>query len=428
MNRPLNLQTLASPQPITTSSAVSALSAPTGSNTPIIVHSHLRWDYIWQRPQQLLSRFAADHPILFVEEPMESATEPTLDLSFTREGITRVVPLLPAAGSLSTDARCAMVLPLLESALRTHPLLTRRFESPVQWFYSPMTAPRYYGKFDSVGTVYDCMEELSNFRLTPPDVAARENYLLEKADVVFTSGYELYCSKSARHGNTHFFGCGVDADHFAQAHAANTLVPGEVAGLPGAILGYFGVIDERLDYGLIAELAHRVPHASIVLVGPLGKVREADLPRASNIHWLGARSYQDLPALLKAFDICLMPFAINAATQYINPTKTLEYLAAGKPVVSTAVPDVVRQYTDIVDIADCIDSYIELVEKRLVSVDPTRIARGITRARSCSWESTVSAMRDLMINALARKRIMQYDFLPSPGLPSRRFVKAKNDD
>jgi len=428
MNRPLNLQTLASSLQISTSSAVSALSAPTGSNTPIIVHSHLRWDFLWQRPQQLLSRFAADHPILFVEEPMESAAEPTLDISFTREGITRVVPLLPAAGSLSTDARCAMVLPLLESALRTHPLLARRFESPLQWFYSPITAPRYYGKFDSVGTVYDCMDELSNFGFAPPDITARENYLLAKADVVFTGGYELYCSKSARHGNTHFFACGVDADHFAQARADHTVVPSEVAGLPGAILGYFGVIDERLDYELIAALAHRLPHASIVLVGPLSKVRQEDLPHAPNIHWLGSRRYQDLPALVKAFDICLMPFAINAATQYINPAKTLEYLAAGKPVVSTAVPDVVRQYTDIVDIADCVDSYIELVEKRLVSVDPTRIARGIARARSCSWESTVSAMRDLMIYALARKRIMQYDFLPSLGLPSRRFAEAKNDD
>lgn len=395
------------------------------SNVPIMVHSHLRWDFVWQRPQQLLSRFAADHRVLFVEDPMESASEPALDISLTPEGVVRVVPLLPKAASLSTDARCAMVLPLLESALRTHPLLAGRFESPIQWFYSPMNAPRYCDQLGSVATVYDCMDELSAFRFAPPDIAERENYLLRKADLVFTGGYELYSSKSRRHANTHFFGCGVDADHFARARAEETVIPAEVAALPSPILGYFGVIDERLDYELIAELARRCPTASIVMVGPLAKVHPEELPQASNIHWLGCRTYGELPALVKAFDICLMPFAMNAATQYINPTKTLEYLAAGKPVVSTAVPDVVRQYTDVVDIADSVKSFVSLVEKRLVNADPERIARGIARARSSSWDSTVTSMRGHLLNTLALKRGRPHKLAMSAALFGAHFTEAE---
>lgn len=399
-------------------------SASSSTNVPIIVHSHLRWDFVWQRPQQLLSRFAVEHPILFLEEAMEPAAEPMLDISLTREGIVRVVPFLPNASSLSNDARCALVLLLLESALREHPLLAGRFEFPVHWFYSPMTAPCFHGKFSSIGTVYDCMDELANFRFAPADIVERENYLLSNADVVFTGGYELYRSKSARHGNTHFFGCGVDAGHFGRARADETVIPDEVAALPHPILGFFGVIDERIDYELIAQLAHQLPTASIVMVGPLAKVRAEDLPKASNIHWLGSRSYADLPALVKAFDVCLMPFAMNAATQFINPTKTLEYLAAGKPVVSTAVPDVVRQYTDVVDVADFIESYVSLVEKRLDNENSERIAAGIALARSSTWESTVRAMRDHILTALARKRTSE-NFVPAAEKPITRFAEAE---
>ena len=377
--------------------------ASAAANAPIIVHSHLRWDFVWQRPQQLLSRFAVHHPVLFLEEPFDTSSDAELDISLTPQGVVRVVPRLPGAGSLSTEAQCAMVRPLLEEALRTHLALAGRFESPLQWFYSPMTAPCYYGHFNARGVVYDCMDELSNFRFAPPDIAEREAYLLSKADVVFTGGYELFRSKSARHGNTHFFGCGVDADHFGRARAADTVVPAEVAELPRPVLGYFGVIDERLDYELIARLARELPFASIVMVGPLAKVTREDLPTASNIHWLGPRSYADLPSLVKGFDICLMPFAMNAATQYINPTKTLEYLAAGRPVVSTAVPDVVRQFSELVDVADSIDSFVSIVRRLLSDVDPQRIAAGIDRARASSWDANVRAMRELMLDALAQK-------------------------
>ena len=394
-------------------------------SVPIIVHSHLRWDFVWQRPQQLLSRFAAQHPVLFVEEPIESASEPALEVSLTPEGVVRVVPMLPNADTLSVDAGCALVLPLLERAIHEHSLLAGRFASPVQWFYSPMTAPVYCGRFGAVVVVYDCMDELANFRFAPDDIAQREGYLLSKADVVFTGGYELYRSKSARHANTYLFGCGADAAHFGRARAPETVVPSDVAALSKPILGYFGVVDERLDYVLIEQLAKRFPAASIVMVGPLAKVQSADLPRAANIHWLGSRRYEDLPAIVKAFDVCLMPFAMNAATQFINPTKTLEYLAAGKPVVSSAVPDVVRQYTDIVDVAHSIDEFLDCVEKLVATVDPARIAAGIALARASTWDSTVGAMRGHILGSLARKRELpeRFALATQPGV---HLAQAQN--
>jgi glycosyltransferase involved in cell wall biosynthesis len=383
----------------------------TASRVPIVVHSHLRWDFVWQRPQQVLTRMAVHHPILFIEEPIETSGALALDVTAVFEGITRVVPLVPKAGSLSTDMRCAQILPIMQIALCEHPLLKRRFDSPVHWFYSPMTAPWYVGELGGVGVVYDCMDELANFRFAPADLVDREEYLLSKADVVFTGGYELYRSKCARHRNTHFYGCGVDVDHFARARAEKTVVPAELSSLPRPVLGYFGVIDERLDYELIAQLAHSFPDASVVMVGPLAKVRLEDLPSATNIHWLGQRSYEDLPSLVKAFDVCLMPFALNAATQYINPTKTLEYLAAGKPVVSTAVPDVVRQFSDVVHVADSIDGFLTMARKAFSAEDPQRVAAGIARACDKSWDSTVAAMRGHMLSALAGKHVPETDLL-----------------
>jgi glycosyltransferase involved in cell wall biosynthesis len=394
------------------------------SNVPIIVHSHLRWDFVWQRPQQLLSRLVIQHPILFVEEPVDTSSHASLDILLTPEGVVRVIPRLPNLGALSVDEQCLLVLPLLDRALQEHPLLAGRFASPMQWFYSPMTAPSYCGRFGSIAIIYDCMDELASFRFAPEDIAEREAFLLSNADLVFTGGHELYRSKAARHSNTHFFGCGVDADHFACARKPETVIPPELDALARPILGYFGVIDERLDYALIEELARRLPEASIAMVGPLAKVRQEDLPNAANIHWLGSRSYEDLPAIVKAFDVCLMPFAMNAATQFINPTKTLEYLAAGKPVVSTAVPDVVRQYTDVVDVAGSIEAYIDCVEGVLGEVDSARIEKGVAMARSSSWNSTVAAMRGHLLGTLARKRGISDRVAVTTDRSGMRFAQA----
>jgi glycosyltransferase involved in cell wall biosynthesis len=367
---------------------------------PVIVHSHLRWDFVWQRPQQIFSRLARDHRILFVEEPLLEGAEPLLRMSEPYPNVVRVVPVLPAAIE-GVDAQYAAVLALLKQALLEHALLAGRFDAPVQWFYTPMPALSMAGAFGAVAIVYDCMDELANFRFAPPDIVERERFLLAKAHLVFTGGYELFCSKSPHHTNVHFFGCGVDVDHYSRARSPETKLPPDITELARPILGYFGVIDERLDYDLLARLAEAFPGAALAIIGPLAKVDRAMLPAHENIHWLGQRPYEELPAYLKAFDVCLMPFALNDATRYINPTKTLEYLAAGKPVVSTAVPDVVHHFTPVVEVARSADDFIQVVKRALDNPDPRRIQDGIEHANRASWESVVGAMRRHMLEAVS---------------------------
>jgi len=223
----------------------------------------------------------------------------------------------------------------------------------------------------------------------------RERLLLSRADVVFTGGRKLFESKSRHHRNVHFFGCGVDVDHFSRARSDETAVAPELQTLPRPVLGYFGVIDERLDYELIDHLADRFAHGSIVFVGPLAKVDASDLPQRRNLHWLGQRAYGDLPAYVKGFDVCLMPFALNAATEFINPTKTLEYMAAGKPIVSTAVPDVVRNFTPIVYVARSAEEFVQ-VASLATRRDDALVEAGIASARASTWESIVGAMDALV--------------------------------
>lgn len=383
-----------------TSDSVSDSCLRDASRLPILVHCHLRWDFVWQRPQQIFSRLAPYHTILFMEEPIWEDGEPHVRVKETHANILQLIPVLPSSYALSVDAQCDVVLPMLRRALSEHPLLAGRFESPIHWFYSPLTAPTFLGQVAAASVVYDCMDELANFRYAPPDMGRREQFLLSRADVVFTGGHHLFESKSRQHPNVHFFGCGVDVNHYGKATLAETAIPAPVANLPRPIFGYFGVIDERLDYYLLEHLAKRRPDASIVMIGPLAKIERHMLPSVPNIHWLGQQAYADLPAFLKAFDVCLMPFALNEATQYINPTKTLEYIAAGKPVVSTAVPDVVHNYTSIVDVAGSHEEFVLAVERAHRCPNADFILRGIERANSTSWEAIVSAMRRYMLKSV----------------------------
>ena len=365
---------------------------------PIIVQSHLRWDFVWQRPQQILSRLAEQRPVLFVEEPMylDDVSSPRLDISVPHANVFRAVPRLPGALRDDIERGIAETRTLVQDAISPSGQLKRMFNNPVQWFYSPFTAPAMLGAFAEVAVVYDCMDELSQFRFAHPDLVRRERLLLANADVVFTGGYKLYESKRRYHQTGHVFGCGVDSRHFGKARLSETKVPADIASLQQPVFGYFGVVDERIDYDLIRTLAESRPDASIVIVGPVVKVDPATLPQAPNLHWLGQRDYASLPAYVKGFTVCLMPFALNEATEFINPTKTLEYMAAGKPIVSTAVPDVVRNFTPVVRIARSAREFVALSSQAAVNPDTTLIAQGLEKAAAASWESIVGRMRSLI--------------------------------
>ncbi|MEW6613370.1 MAG: glycosyltransferase [Pseudomonadota bacterium] len=371
------------------------------SELSLIVHSHLRWDFVWQRPQQILSRLAERYPVLFVEEPVftEEAAQGQLEVAAVHANVLRVIPRLTAALRDARDAAQTRVRDLLQDFLRSSEHLTRRFQQPVQWFYTPMPAPVMLGQFGEIGVVYDCMDELSKFRFAPAELIEREIQLMEAADVVFTGGYKLYEAKACKHDNVHFFGCGVDVAHFQKAQSPATKVPADVAAVPGPVLGFYGVIDERLDYELLRKLAAARSDWSLVMVGPVVKVDPAELPRADNIHWLGQKDFSELPAYVKAFDVCLMPFALNEATEYINPTKTLEYMAAAKPIVSTAVADVIRNFTPIVRVAHSHEQFVQTVTEALAA-EPELLAQGVARAAASTWTAIVAEMEQIMCNAV----------------------------
>ena len=372
----------------------------------IVVFSHLRWGFVWQRPQQFLSRFAKKHPILFVEEPIfdaPEAAEPRLELHRVMPGVT--VAVVHAPPSWNRDRRLPGVLRLMtQDAIRQVNGDSGAFDSPLLWYYSPMDSSWSLGHFESRGVVYDCMDELSQFTGAPPELTEAEARLMGHADVVFCGGYQLGEKKAKQHPNVHTFGCGVEYSHFGQAQDRTLPSPADVDFMPRPILGFFGVVDERIDYALLGELARRRPDWSICVVGPVVKIDPAHLPHAPNLYWLGGRDYSVLPDYCRAFDVCLMPFAMNKATEFINPTKGLEYMATGRPIVGTPVRDVVRQWSEIVHVAEnTVESFAAAVERALSEgPESERVQRGLELAKAASWEATVDRMQSLIADATKR--------------------------
>lgn len=367
----------------------------------IVVFSHLRWGFVWQRPQQFLSRFARKHHILFVEEPIFDQTEgthPRLDLHQVMPNVTVVAMHGPQSWSADPDLP-AMLRQMTQEAID---IVNESgdFDRPLLWYYSPMDAAWTLGHFDNRGIIYDCMDELSQFTGAPSQLVEMEQWLMQHSDVVFAGGYSLWQRKSRQHDNSHFFGCGVEADHFAAAMDDATPVPPDIDFMNRPIIGWFGVIDERVDYHLVGEVARLRPDWSLAMIGPVVKIDPNLLPHSPNLFWMGGRDYSILPNYCKAFDVCMMCFAINEATEYINPTKALEYLATGRAVVSTPVADIVRQYSDVVSLAATPQEFVAAIEKSLQSPDRERIEKGLNMAREATWEVTVEKMQRLIAQAI----------------------------
>lgn len=386
--------------------------------TTTICFSHLRWDFVLQRPQHLMMRQVALGPVWFWEEaiPVDHHL-PYLEFhSFADTKVQAVRPRIPASMSFQQGQDAL-------SGLLDQLIGITQTAAPVLWYYTPQMRT-FSRHVESSVVVYDCMDELSNFRFAPPDLAANEEALMAEADVVFTGGHSLWEAKRDRHDNIHAFASSVDAAHFAVARKTQP-DPADQAGLSHPRLGYYGVIDERLDFDLIAEVARSRPDWQIVMVGPVVKVADADLPNAPNIHWMGSKLYGELPAYLAGWDVALMPFAINAATRFISPTKTPEYLAAGCPVVSTPVRDVVRQYGDLsaVQIANGASAFVGACETAiLMAKAPGGWRDEADRTLALmSWDATHRHMSHLIAEACAARQTPRApDRFPAPGI--RRAV------
>ncbi len=362
----------------------------------IIVFCHLRWDFVYQRPQQLMERLARRYRILFIEEPVQDAGPAFMEQTNPAPNVTVCRPHTSSSAPGFHDDQIRLLRPMLAA-------LVEQGERPVVWFYTPMALPLLQELRPSL-VVYDCMDELAAFRHSPKQLLQRETALLNVADLVFAGGPSLYQAKRERNANVHCFSSSVDVRHFEQARE-RTLSHALQRAIPHPRLGFYGVIDERFDRALVAALADAHPQWQLVLVGPVLKVDPASLPRRPNIHYLGQQSYADLPAFLAGWDVCLLPFAMNEATRFISPTKVLEYMAAELPIVSTPIADVVQPYGDVVAIAADAPAFVAACEAALALDDAAR-ATLLSRMRAIvagtSWDVTVDAMRALLAQAPPR--------------------------
>lgn len=390
----------------------------TSMNTPdLVCFSHLRWDFVYQRPQHLLSRCAQTRRVFFVEEPLMS-----LDSSYglgtsQREcGVWVVVPRLPEG--LSEKDAIAIQRKLLNT------LLTEaQIQAPILWYYTPMAVPFTY-HLNASAIVYDCMDELSAFKGAHPELQAREAHLFNLADLVFTGGRSLYEAKQHQHSAVHAFPSSIDAAHFAQARELSEEAADQAL-IPHPRLGFYGVVDERMDLALLDGVAQARPDWHFVIIGPVVKIDPATLPDRPNIHYLGSKSYQELPQYLAGWDVALLPFARNDSTRFISPTKTPEYLAAGKPVVSTSIRDVVRPYGEenLVQIADTVSEFVDAITTALDqnSTNSEWLPRVDVFLSQTSWDLTWQAMESLIDHAIAVKSsgLLETAQLKQPAKPVR---------
>jgi glycosyltransferase involved in cell wall biosynthesis len=367
---------------------------PTQRTRPtLLCLSHLRWGFVYQRPQHVMSRLARDYDVIFFEEPVfedlaEDRATPRLDHSQPAAGIEVIVPRL--AHGLSEEQIVEAQRQLLDEML-----LARGNTELLLWYLTPMSLA-FTDHLKGNVTIFDCMDELSAFRGAPVRLVDMERELMARADVVFTGGYSLWEVKQRQHDNAHPVPSSVDIAHFAAARDG-LADPVDQAGIAHPRMGFFGVIDERFDIELVEKLATLRPDWQIVLIGPVVKIDPATLPQLPNIHYLGGKSYDELPAYLAGWDVALMPFAINESTRFISPTKTPEYLAGGCPVVSTPIHDVIRGYgqSGAVTIADTAGAFVAAIDAALGLKGSAEFLQSADAALDgMSWDTTSRFMKE----------------------------------
>jgi hypothetical protein len=391
--------------------------------------AHLDWDHVWQRPQQLMSRFARYCRVIYVDPPrfIPGGGQPVLrerkPPTGSAAGVRVLQPIFPAEmADVEAEGAPGPILLRTDQVEPVKPMPSNGYQrlwlqllpavlaeagpNSVLCVASPLADYLVAAAQDQVAlTIYDCMDDLASFRDGTDEMRRRETHLFGFVDLVFTGGRSMYEARKGRHPYVYCFPSGVDVAHFRQTSDPATRVPVALTRIPQPRLGYFGVLDERIDWALIAGVAAARIDWHWVLVGPRAKVTRSELPKAANIHYLGKQPYTRLPAFLKGFDIATMPFALNQATRYISPTKTPEYLAGGKQVVSTAVADVVAVYDEIVHIANGVDGWVQAVD-RILSSTPgereERLVRATTILQESSWDSTVARMWALIEDRLGQ--------------------------
>jgi glycosyltransferase involved in cell wall biosynthesis len=366
----------------------------------LICFSHLRWDFVYQRPQHLLSRFSRNTTVWFVEEPIFDAVGQSY-LSVRAESPTLKIVVPHLLNGLTEEEIIHEQTTLVKKMQ-----LTVDFSDSIFWYYTPM-ALKFSAQFKPRYIVYDCMDELSAFRYAPKEMVQLEKTLMARADIVFTGGQSLFEAKKKQHNNIHPFPSGIEIEHFSKART-QIEEPADQIEITGFKLGFYGVIDERFDIELIRQMAEARRDWQFILIGPVLKIDQATLPGNSNIHYLGQKSYQELPAYLAHWNIALIPFLINESTRFISPTKTPEYLAGGVPVISSPITDVINPYGkyDLVHICSNAQEFIRAAESELnKSCSKLWLAKTDVFLKGVSWDATYQAMNDKISLGLAEQKI-----------------------
>jgi glycosyltransferase involved in cell wall biosynthesis len=363
----------------------------------LVCFSHLRWNFVFQRPQHLLTRFSKEMRVFFIEEPFYDDGPEQLEVTKGGDNLWVVIPHLKAG--LSEQESNAKRKQQIEKLF-----IDMNISNYIFWYYTPMSL-NFTDQFKPALTVYDCMDELSAFKFAPAGLKESEERLFKKADLVFTGGYSLYEAKRNRHQAVYPFPSSIDKAHFQQART-NQQDPQDQQTIPHPRFGFYGVVDERFDIDIIAQVAERKPEWHFVIIGPVVKIDPEILPKNKNIHYLGGKSYNELPAYLSGWDIAIIPFALNESTKFISPTKTPEYLSAGKPVISSSIRDVVSPYAEkqLVRIADNADDFISAAEKELAVTDRQSWLSEVDEfLKENSWNNTWNQMMQLIKSKLAQK-------------------------
>ncbi|HTE07567.1 MAG TPA: glycosyltransferase family 1 protein [Flavitalea sp.] len=360
----------------------------------IVCFSHLRWDFVYQRPQHLLTRLTPYFRVFYIEETIFNSETDRLDIKAS-DGLHILRIHVRDEDPSFVKQRSILKKFFIANEMREY----------LFWFYTPMALPLTKG-LKPIMTIFDCMDELSAFKFAPPELRRLEKELLNTADLVFTGGHSLYAIKKHENSNVHSFPSSIDKAHFGKARRIKKQ-PQDQASIPGPRLGFYGVLDERFDIDLISEIALKKPDWQIVLIGPVVKIDPASLPRFSNIHYLGSKTYQQLPDYLAGWDIAMVSFAMNESTRFISPTKTPEYLSGGKPVISTPIRDVVETYgkNGLVHIINNADEFISVATRELATKDKSSWRRKVDNfLKYESWDITVEKMRVEIYSVLAGKQ------------------------
>ena len=365
----------------------------------LICFCHIRWNFVYQRPQHLLNRYALNNRVFIVEEPVFESDSDFFEIEKSSETANLWIVVLHVSKNTLPEKINHTLKALLDSCMYTN-----NIQKYILWYYSPMALP-YSDHLNPAITIYDCMDELSAFKAAPPRLKELEVCLMNRADLVFTGCHSLYEGKKHLHHNIHPFPSSIDKSHFVKARIFKEDPPDQAA-IPHPRFGFYGVIDERFDIELIDKLSALRPDWHFVLVGPVIKINPDSLPVRENIHYLGRKEYKDLPDYLSGWDVAMLTFALNESTKYISPTKTPEYLAGGKPVISTSITDVVTPYgkLGLVKIADTAEEFITAAEQILANKNNKELSKKVDDfLANISWNKTWSRMTALIDEALENK-------------------------